>query len=1469
MRLKAAGWMLAWLLSSHCAVATVPSVLEAERAERGKGILIRSHPNASGGAFVEAQTTATLQFTVNAPKPMQVRVIPKFWRNSVKTPPRFFPYSLPTLFGPDAVVALGNRIYFTAPASGQIGIVDAKTGELIGSVQIGGYLTDIVADEKTQRLFVADAWNGRIVAVDAATNRIVAQAKVPQVWSLDLHNGKLFAVSRRQRQLFVLDATTLKTLQTVMLPAPPIHVAVSSSNIFVRFEPFVLPLPDFVPMSADRIDYGFGPRTVAEFGPRNQVGWKRFATTPQGLRLTVRTEKGDESRIIPLPQNAMPIALATLGNRLLVATNEGLLVILDMATETTVATLQITDRTFDVVAAFGKVYATDPTQNRVLVVDVGKGQIVKAVAVPDEPVSLEAYEPRWWTQDFAPQPLLFVACRKAKAIAVISPTDEKLLRTVPLPFEPASMRIVLPPDPSWWALIPADRIAFELTTRLAVAPAPLSLDAETLATANIEPPFWFTRRNLVTVKLPEGTQVTVTADNNHTLRYVVQKDGKAVTEKWIDTSAITDRQGIAPVIDFGALKIADQPWQKGIWMTPDQQLFLVADTDEFWQWNAPIISLRKGINRIPVTLQRFVHLDALRIEPVPPFSLQIVGETVANLPERYRAVFYADEPIRLRLTLLTLTRPSSPVPRPIRLVVRIRNYMGEEVWVRMFEGAKGTGDGTNEWVLQPQLRGTGIFTLEAKVETPDGVLRRTFYFLRLPKLERPRLLARRSQLEQAKGQIARYPRLFARYFAWLKEHLSEPNMLPVSLLRSEFTPVLPPEQKKLSEQGGWRRYDFAWRLIALQFATMMLPDNERQTLRQQVLQVLKSGKADTYCHFHHHGPFFPGFVAAFLDLVAADIGENADEVKRLREFLATRLGDMNVFAWTLAAMSDPPSERERMLLWHLMTWTVNAERYFTVHAGKRGGTWWLNQRTACHCPFGAYAFAFFYLRHFYGEDRFHYRTFIRGFLTHARLSRPLNDARGLFGPPGPPGEPQRWLTFALSRHPLTEQIYGWRELVKRLNGEEQLSRDELEKVLSFPTSAANNSPVPFVLPLGLALGWYDPDAPQVRLDEMPTTLFFDGEGEVVMRSDYGSEATEVFFACGIRDHVYRHQPTNLKVIKAGEPLLGTASLWGDHGCPTLQISRGNSWGNVVVIEPSDWQTRWKHNFFHPRGEEQAIINRFSDATFRYLTRDQRIAGYFPAEGGYGGGLNLHGHTETFLHREGHIVAFETHPKFDYVAGDATLSWQPEQARLVLRQVVFVKPDLLIIYDRVRLGEKAQRAHWLAATGLDLVTQANCFRVRSGKAYLYGVVAFPSSPKLVAIDPSTSPKYRLMFDPQALSLKVLEIHPNEQGSGHGAQDRTVEFLVAMRIGLGALPTMTVTPQLMANRIGVTVRTNGQTVQVSFDRNDVCGGEIVIANGTQTLRHRLREQVNDTYENWRTDPRYQLWRREARFDFLAVK
>lgn len=67
---------------------------------------------------------------------MQVRVIPVFWRNSARFRPRFFPYPLSTLFGPDIVATPGNRIYFTAPASGQIGILDAQKSKFVDSISV-------------------------------------------------------------------------------------------------------------------------------------------------------------------------------------------------------------------------------------------------------------------------------------------------------------------------------------------------------------------------------------------------------------------------------------------------------------------------------------------------------------------------------------------------------------------------------------------------------------------------------------------------------------------------------------------------------------------------------------------------------------------------------------------------------------------------------------------------------------------------------------------------------------------------------------------------------------------------------------------------------------------------------------------------------------------------------------------------------------------------------------------------------------------------------------------------------------------------------------------------------------------------------------------------------------------------------------------------------------------------------------
>lgn len=63
----------------------------------------------------------------------------------------------------------------------------------------------------------------------------------------------------------------------------------------------------------------------------------------------------------------------------------------------------------------------------------------------------------------------------------------------------------------------------------------------------------------------------------------------------------------------------------------------------------------------------------------------------------------------------------------------------------------------------------------------------------------------------------------------------------------------------------------------------------------------------------------------------------------------------------------------------------------------------------------------------------------------------------------------------------------------------------------------------------------------------------------------------------------------------------------------IQDPSASAGKNVVVIEPSNWIRRWGENLRHPRAEEYAIINRFSDPSFRYIIRDKRMVGYSPEQ----------------------------------------------------------------------------------------------------------------------------------------------------------------------------------------------------------------------------------------------------------------
>lgn len=1512
---------------------------EAEQARPRGAWQMVAWARAGGGAYVRptpGEPLGTVAFVFEANRPVNVQVWPVFGPHSDRRPARRFPYPLERRPGPDALDwwAAGptRLLFFTAPETGRVSAVDERTERLLRSARLGGYLADLLVDRGANRLYVADAVGDRVVVLNPADLSLIREVRVPGApWSLALHQGTLYVGCLKGQQVVALGVTPPLakggtgevSLGQIKLPYEVAHVEVQagenppSPTVVVRPRPVVFDLETQSEIPADREQYGFGRRTTAESGTPNRPGWKRVRSGgPHALKIDTWTEKGWTSATLdtksitggaggdrgqePPGAAVSPYAarraasgpdvmVVAAGRLFFSAPAAGRVGVVDLATDQLLPPVEMGGCVADLAAdPAGTVFVADATNHQVVLLDAQTLGIKGRVPVPAGPVALEPFLPPAWLKGC--RPLLYVACWEAKQVVTVDPAIQQVTWRADLPAEPFLLRVITPPDTSWWPLIPTEQLPWQLRTRLAVSLAPQAFqpgDLAEIGPVDVSP--GFARRREVAFDLSGGGKKVFTVDNLHTVGVAVKdSQGATLETRWVDTSAVTDPQqwpAAEPLTDLdepGAITVSVDggpsfPWRRELWMTPDEEQLLVADSEEFWRWNAPTFALPPGRHILEVKAHSpFVQLDALRVartlEGWADLKLTGCPPQAELLPERYRSLFYDQEPVRFQVTV----RNRRPEPQRFRLDYEVRNYLGEKVGETGDTGSLvflgKPGEEETGWIHLP-LRETGTFTLTVTLSSPHGQLVRTCRFLRVPKLEHPRLLFRREDIPAIRARIREHGRLFQRYFAWLRRQCDEEGFLPAGLLKSTFLPQLPEAQKKLANQGGWRRYELAWRMIAVQLGAMFAEEPElRRYFRSRIAGILKDGRADSYCMFHHHGPFFPGAEAILYDLVAATPGQADEWVPVWREFFQRSLGNMDVFPWTLVGLEEPLTPQKRALLWHIGSWLFNVERYFNTHTGERGGQRWINERTGCHCPYAGYGYGFIYLRHLLDEPRFHERKLIRGFLTHTELVSPRFDQRLMLGPVGPLGEPLKWLDSVLCGHPLEKSKYAWERVWQRLE-QPELKPAEVDQLLAYPEAAAPTAPMAFVMPLGLALGWYDPAAPAVDFQDLPPTVFFDVEGDVIMRSGWKREDTEVLFTCGVRDHVYRHQPTHLRIAQAGEFLLGTASSWGDDG----NSDPGKTWGNVVVIEPSDWLRQWGENKRHPRGEEYVLLNRFSDETFRYIARDRRLTGYAPAENGFGGGLDLHGHTESLFVQEGQILAYETWPAFDYVAGDATNAWPLGLAEEVYRQVVFIKPDTVVVYDRVLLGPKAERAFWLAATGPRLEVDGTQFRVRSGDAALGGQVLLPEAVTAQTFDPTQPNRYTtpppfsvtqswFLFDARTRHQKVLEIWPVQAG-------RKVEFLIVMQAaGPGGSAASRRGPKGPVSRFltweyaGAQFRVGDQLVRVRFRRQGEVGGEITFASGGQVTTHEFAERIDDSYRHWSEDPRFPRWVSDPALAFL---
>ena len=79
---------------------------------------------------------------------------------------------------------------------------------------------------------------------------------------------------------------------------------------------------------------------------------------------------------------------------------------------------------------------------------------------------------------------------------------------------------------------------------------------------------------------------------------------------------------------------------------------------------------------------------------------------------------------------------------------------------------------------------------------------------------------------------------------------------------------------------------------------------------------------------------------------------------------------------------------------------------------------------------------------------------------------------------------------------------------------------------------------------------------------------------------------------------------------------------------------------------------------------------------------------------------------------GEIIAFKTTPSIDIVVGEAGAAYEPPLERFT-RAIIFVKPELVVVYDRLAAKEPSTFEYWLHAVNKMTVNDQHNIQVRNG------------------------------------------------------------------------------------------------------------------------------------------------------------
>ena len=1452
---------------------------------------------ASGGAMMRhesADSGAPLVFRFTTDRATALRIVPVWWLNSEKKPAQRFPDWLPQFTyqhlwpvaypsraalqpkplrvkqkpGPDTLAVLGGKLYFTSPLWGSVGVVDGVSEKVTGEIRLGGYIADLVADPQTARLFAADARSDTVVVIDAKTEQILKRIAVDKMpYSLALVGGRVVAACMEGKSLAVINPASLAIEKKMPLPYKPQAIAVVSDTIVVW-----------------PVAMGFDPETGKPRSP-DRLAWPEHPafswTDPQWL-LPIYFE-GRQITLARMPSIPKRYTISYLpGGKLHFVCKA----YLDNPAEPaktrsidTYVTVPELGAGFEpnisgVIKHAKFIYFFIPGKESLYRIDLSRPSAPQTLAIGD-PVALTVFPgtnkgryyewcigPNLTAKQIAParpgkqkppqeKALLFVGERGGKQVLAIDPDTMAITQKIAVKAEPVDISIAsdalyvscanpngvlkvdlhtyrierrfalaatprfaqvfrsLPTEASWLPTPSLDTIP----PRLIVHLDPVAFRPDTLAPTDAPDTTFLPPRRYAADMTLDGKKKTFWADNMHVIR--------VNDERWVDTSVVTDRLGATELSDadkegtiaFSVDKGPRHDWTLNRAITRTMW-HVQRGTEEFDILNAPVVRLEAGEHELKVhSGSPWARLDALEVQEVldSRFALTLRPEPHSAhgaVPlGSYRGVFANDEPVTFGARISSHTKQTAALELSWR-VVDLADQTAAEGRKKLTVEAGAAVDA----LIDLDLKEAGAFTLRAALTDTHGAsVVRYAHFTRLAKLEHPSLFYRKTDVVKIRQRVKAYPALFERYRKWLRRNVDKPGFLP-------------------RRMGGGTAQNYVdmegrWRALACAFSTLFLEKAKTDYFVKRIAPLMTTGHQEAY---EHAWPF-AGAVAVMYDLLA----EQFPEIARYKETLLSHsCHHAEMVADNLMAADEPLSPQERAFLEQQLSVFANITHYFKAHAGVRGGNWWQGTRANCGCSLQGVFRNLLYFVGFldYDVHEFFELPFFSQAFIHAQYATPHHDKKRTLkralalrspGHHGTGGFITAFLASHLTGNPVERGLYDIGEWIRKMNGPLPGNEDEQVDRLMAETNR-------FVTPIFLALGWYDPKAPTLAFDDLPPSMLFDVEGEACLKSDWGPHMTDVYFTSGVRDVTYRCEPNHLRIVKGGQILLGTLALQGDHGDPVP------SWGNVVLAGTAT-PARWRYAADWPRMQEHVVIDRYAPQVPATRLRDASLTGITPMNFPWrvNDGIIFHCHTEHKFFQAGRILAYETRPQFDYVAGDASRAWPVDRMEEAFRQVVYLRPDIVVVYDRGKVGAGVDTTRWLGAIGGTKKVAGNRLKAMRGNASLDMMVL---SPKDGRITPSGAGMAPVTIDSAV------------------GPDRGYEYLVVFQASMGKGAPIDATPCGDVQRMGVKIRYDGKTAKLLFNRHGAVGGSLSLG---ELPDEPLAREIRHSYRHWKDHYLFKKW------------